>query len=382
MKIAVVGGGPAGSCASYLLAKKGAEVLLFDHKIPWEKPCGGGITWKGIKSFTFLQEAALNPFIASEVEFISPEDKHQIIPLENPIYVFSRKELSRYLLKMTEDSGVIHLREKVRKIRESTEGWEIVTSERSCKSRLLIGADGSHSLVRRTLGNKLDKNCLSYSLSALVKDKFEGRVIIKFVNGLSGYLWIFPRKEVTSIGICSDLASLDRQKIKKTFIQFFAEKYNYPCKGLKLQTAVLPIVSKNGLENNKISGERWALIGDAAGFADPIMGEGNYYALRSAELLVESINGDSVHQYPVLLEKDFLPQLVKSAQLKPTFYSPQFLKRMFFYLNNSPNVRRIAAKVMEGEIGYLELKRKLLSISPRVGVEVLITSIKRLFSFR
>ena len=55
--IAIVGGGPAGSLAGTMLAAGGRQVHLFDEKLAWEKPCGGGVTHKALQQYPFLAEA-------------------------------------------------------------------------------------------------------------------------------------------------------------------------------------------------------------------------------------------------------------------------------------------------------------------------------------
>jgi geranylgeranyl reductase family protein len=380
MKIGVVGAGAAGSYASYLLAEKGEEVTLFDHKVPWEKPCGGGVTWKGIKSFPFLKDNALQPSLATEVKFISPEDNSQLISLPDPIYTFSRKKLGSYLLHKAEEAGAHHRKERVLKVRENAQGWEIITNESSYPCDLLIGADGAQSIVRRMLGIKLDKNRWCLGLLALAQGDFGSTLIIKFVAGLSGYIWIFPRRDVASIGICSDLTAARIGEMKDTLIQFLKRECNFTGSGAQFKSAVIPVVSEEDFKHNKISGRSWALVGDAAGFADPITGEGIYYALRSAQLLVESYENDGFLDYPGRLKKDFLPHLITAARLKKKFYTTSFMKRMFFWIGNSPSVKRIVPQVMNGGVGYVQLKRKLMCLAPLAAAEALYSTLSRRFS--
>jgi len=59
--IAIVGGGPAGAFAAELLAAGGKKVLLFDEKLAWEKPCGGGLTHKALSQYPFSARLDLNP---------------------------------------------------------------------------------------------------------------------------------------------------------------------------------------------------------------------------------------------------------------------------------------------------------------------------------
>jgi glycine/D-amino acid oxidase-like deaminating enzyme len=46
--IAIVGAGPAGARAAWVLARQGARVTIFDASHPREKPCGGGVTGRAL----------------------------------------------------------------------------------------------------------------------------------------------------------------------------------------------------------------------------------------------------------------------------------------------------------------------------------------------
>ena len=52
--VAVLGGGPAGAFAAERLAAAGLKVVVFDEKLAWEKPCGGGLTYKAYREYPFL----------------------------------------------------------------------------------------------------------------------------------------------------------------------------------------------------------------------------------------------------------------------------------------------------------------------------------------
>ena len=52
--VAVLGGGPAGAFAAERLAQAGLKTILFDEKLAWEKPCGGGLTYKAYHQYPFL----------------------------------------------------------------------------------------------------------------------------------------------------------------------------------------------------------------------------------------------------------------------------------------------------------------------------------------
>src|ERR1700732_3335789 len=53
-RVAVLGGGPAGAFAAAQLASAGLDTVVLDEKLAWEKPCGGGLTYKGYHQYPFL----------------------------------------------------------------------------------------------------------------------------------------------------------------------------------------------------------------------------------------------------------------------------------------------------------------------------------------
>ena len=69
--IAIVGGGPAGALAATQLATGGKDVLLFDEKLAWEKPCGGGLTHRALQQYPFLAEAASQDVRLNRISLIA-----------------------------------------------------------------------------------------------------------------------------------------------------------------------------------------------------------------------------------------------------------------------------------------------------------------------
>ena len=53
-QIAIVGGGPSGAMCGERLARAGPEVTIYDERLAWEKPCGGGLTHKAVSAYPFL----------------------------------------------------------------------------------------------------------------------------------------------------------------------------------------------------------------------------------------------------------------------------------------------------------------------------------------
>src|SRR5271165_3734188 len=97
-RVAVLGGGPAGAFAAAELARAGREVLLFDEKLAWEKPCGGGLTDKALARWSFLRDVEVERKWISDCELIAPSGRKASFQLDRPIAIFSRRALNGLLL--------------------------------------------------------------------------------------------------------------------------------------------------------------------------------------------------------------------------------------------------------------------------------------------
>src|SRR6266699_4502848 len=104
-RIAIVGGGPAGSFAAAELAQAGREVLLFDEKLAWEKPCGGALTDKAIAHWPFLREASVERNWTRDCELIAPSGRQVSFHLDRQIAIFSRLALNGLMLDRARDAG-------------------------------------------------------------------------------------------------------------------------------------------------------------------------------------------------------------------------------------------------------------------------------------
>ena len=98
MKVAVLGGGPSGAFAAEKLASAGVQTVVFDEKLAWEKPCGGGLTWKAYSQYPFLPDSATPKKIVTETVLAAPESAPVTLKLDQPLLIFSRYDLNAMLL--------------------------------------------------------------------------------------------------------------------------------------------------------------------------------------------------------------------------------------------------------------------------------------------
>jgi flavin-dependent dehydrogenase len=127
--------------------------------------------------------------------------------------------------------------------------------------------------------------------------------------------------------------------------------------------ARIPGLAPETLDARRAAGDDWALLGDAAGFADPVTGEGIYYALRSAELFAECYLSGDVNSYELKWRADFGRELRRASKMRRRFYGDfwggPFTDRMIKLARAHPGIRRTLRELVTGDQGYVDLKRTL-----------------------
>src|SRR5204863_4682695 len=103
--IAVLGGGPAGALAAERCASAGLRTILFDEKLAWEKPCGGGITYKAYHQYPFLLNNSAPKKSVEQTVIGAPTAGEVTLDLARPLIVYARKDLNQLLLDRAAAAG-------------------------------------------------------------------------------------------------------------------------------------------------------------------------------------------------------------------------------------------------------------------------------------
>src|SRR5215471_6495941 len=105
-EIAIIGAGPAGAHLASRLAAEGRDVILFDPKGAWEKPCGGGVPTRAIREFGFLLENSGYPCkLIRQITMISPLERRVTLTLDEPFAIYSREVLNGLVLDRAVEAG-------------------------------------------------------------------------------------------------------------------------------------------------------------------------------------------------------------------------------------------------------------------------------------
>jgi len=374
MQIAVVGGGPAGSWASIQLAKIGHNVTLIDSLAPWEKPCGGGVTTKTLGQFGIFKSDLPRVDIERITVFFGDKDSVSITPL-SPLAVVSRQELGKYLLAEATRAGVRIVTDRVTEIKDQKKRWIISGRETEFEADFLVGADGATSMVRRATGHGLKPEDLCVTLGYFINGSFPAHMKIFFVPSFEGYIWSFPRPNHVSYGLITRSGPAWNTRARTLLANFIeADLGPLAMDQAEFYSAPVPCLGPQTWKKNPISGDRWALVGDAAGLVDPITGEGIYSAFRSAQLLAETI--DRPGAYSQAIANDIGRELSRASGMYKTFYRGHFLggdfrRRTIQLARRSRTVRQVLGNLISGNQSYVNLKKTLFYSIPSVGWDLI-----------
>ncbi|MEN8198929.1 MAG: NAD(P)/FAD-dependent oxidoreductase [Thermodesulfobacteriota bacterium] len=278
----IIGAGPGGLSCAAKLAEQGVESLVLERKKQiGSKVCAGGITWSGLISRvpeTLVEKSFPSQYIRTPLQKVTIEEDKPIIATVNRI------KLGQHMADQAKQAGaMLRTNTLVRSIKKNS----LLIEDRECGKQEeihftnLVGADGSNSLVRRYLRLPCEQVGLgiNYMVPGDLK-RMEWHLNNSFFA--NGYGWIFPHQDVFSIGAYADRSAISPSSLKANLIRWAAEQ------GVRLEDQELSAEPINYDFRGWNFGNIF-LIGDAAGLASGLTGEGIYPAIVSGEEVAATI---------------------------------------------------------------------------------------------
>jgi geranylgeranyl reductase family protein len=365
-RIAVLGGGPAGAFAAERLARAGLDTRVFDEKLAWEKPCGGGLTYKAYRDYPFLINNDTPKKIINDTFLAAPKAGAVKMALSRPLVIYSRLDLNRMLLDRAEQAGAQLEKTRVLEVERTGKGWLLKTRQGSLETDFCIVATGARNPLRN-VGTQWTAADTMYALGYYVPSQ-QDHIDIQFLPNLEGYIWVFPRCGHLSVGICGkgEPAHALRARLER-----YMQEKGIGYKDAAFYGHMLPSLETSGWKKNRVAGDGWLAVGDAAGLVDPITGEGLYYAMRSGDLASQVALNEShsfaekAHAYRSLLRNEFIADLEFGASIARRVFVGRFLfstvpARMVGFVRRSPRFRALIEDLFAGTQPYLGLKSRLL----------------------
>jgi menaquinone-9 beta-reductase len=291
--VAIAGAGPAGvACAVALLRRDpslaGRIVLIDRARFPRDKPCGGGLTGHALDAMAALGLRLEVAHIASPRADVVFGRRRREVVLPRPVVIVRRREFDASLLEQARALRVEVVEgTALRDYRVRDGGVDLDTSAGPLRARVLVGAEGAASLVRRRLMPRRTRKRPLRLLRAEVPDGagWGDAMLYDFTPmaaGLRGYLWVFPAPEGRlNVGIMHvptapppDLAGLLGRRLAELGVTLGAEPHGWPAWPWRGHAA--------------LAAPHRILIGDAAGI-DALTGEGIAVGMEQAMVAAATI---------------------------------------------------------------------------------------------
>jgi len=361
--VIVVGAGPAGATLSYELVKKGIGVLVLEkEKLPRYKCCAGGVTSKTAKLLDFDISEVVEDAIY-EVSFTFNLGNAYVGQHSQPlIYTVMRDVFDYFLVTRAQQLGAVLIDDqKVTRIRVSADWVEVSTADDIFRSRLVVGADGAYSVVAKELGIGRSVEYIAGMESEIIVPeeelaKWKSRIQIDLGCIPGGYAWVFPKRDHLSIGagcLASKARHLDHDH-QKFLNSLSIGSYTIA----RSNSHLIPTCTKGRL----VWQDKALLLGDAAGLADSLTGEGIYNAIQSAQLAAPVVENSlargkvELQDYQQVVEQKIMSELRIAHKLSKFFV--RFPRLAFGMLDRSDEAWRTICNLMVGEIDYAAIKGK------------------------
>lgn len=306
----IVGAGLAGCTLGNLLLKEKQSVIILENLDLKKKNklCGGMVTSKAYRLLIKIYGDKIKKINFQKYDTFKVKNNEITKEIKNQsIYTIYRKDLDDFVAnEFKQNGGKILDKTSYEKI--DFKNKIIYISGKSFKYDNLVGADGVFSKVRSDLTGRKQKMNFAIESESFTKDKI---IQIDFLNHFKGYAWTISNNKSNLIGL-GDVSQ--KKDIKNIFLNYFHLENTDSMRGAFLPTGNNVVLKK---------GDTF-FIGDAAGLASPVIGEGIYYALSSAYNLSKSMN----YSYKIRMWKDrfiifshrISKQLIYNTYIRNFFY--------------------------------------------------------------
>jgi geranylgeranyl reductase family protein len=374
----VIGAGPAGSAAARKAAQLGLKTLLLEkERIPRKKLCGGGITPKVLKLLDFKLPDAIIESAPTSARLHVGHNCFRFHSSHPLVYMTSREKFDTLLAEKAAEAGAeVKDDTLVQNLAMHDSFVGVQTRQGSFETKIVIGCDGTGGPTARVthLYERWAPNEVAYAIESEVR---VGEVAVRDFMGPeryfdlyfgvspAGYGWVFPKDDHLTVGVGCRLSRLsDGQELFRDFLRNITElkKFEVP----NPQAHLIPL---GGAAHVMASGDRVLLAGDSAGFAEPLLGEGIYFAIWAGQIAAEvaedacrrgRFDGGFLQKYERRCANSFGVDFDSAFRLAKSSYLENYdMDRLATFFFSNEKFHQCMIGLMDGSMRYRDVQRKL-----------------------
>ncbi len=325
--VIVAGGGPAGAAAAFTAAQAGMRVCLIDKaEFPRAKLCGGGLTERCRVQFETVFEQSLPAAIVGDSDqmlFLMAGEA--LSRMDGRLHLTMRRAFDAHMVALARAAGAVAVLGDAVDVIDPAARTLRLKSGRTLRFGHLVGADGVSSTVAKQLfGAAFDPRAIGFGLEVevpradLPKQGDDAEIDFGVANW--GYGWVFPKRETFTIGV----GGVHRRNpyLRERLNAYLTAKGLDPAR-YKVKGQYLPFGGRRPAPGRG----RILLCGDAAGFVDPITGEGIGYAIESGAAAGAAIAQAAAAGRP---DTAFALYLKATAPIRRSLRQARFWRRLIF----------------------------------------------------
>jgi len=309
--VIVVGGGPGGSTAAWRLARAGVRPLLLDAAVfPRVKICAGWVTPEALADVEVDPEKyphTLQPFTACRFGFAGKI--HETRWRRPASYGIVRSEFDHHLLERARAAGAdVRDGARVTAVTRAGIGVRVVSERGVFTAPLVIGAGGHHCPAAKAFGQVSEREEVVIAQESETRLPADRLGTLRDVAttpelyvepDLKGYGWYFPKEDVLNIGIGVVAGpGVDLPRRRDALVASLRTSGHLPA-DLRIEPFRGHAYVVRRRAPRRLAGEGFCLVGDAAGLARDLSGEGIGPAIRSGILAAEAVEAHLRHGNPI-----------------------------------------------------------------------------------
>jgi geranylgeranyl reductase len=349
LRVAVVGGGPAGACAAETLAKGGCETFLIERKMDNCKPCGGAIPLCMVGEFDLPEEIIDRK--VTKMKMISPSnravDVGQTLNDKEYIGMCRREVMDDFLRKRAKSLGANLVNGLFMKLEDPGVGNGAITihyndyeadakvgEAKTMEVDVVIGADGANSRVAKNI----DAGEYDYAIAFQERIKIPDEKMEYYKDLAEMYVgddvspdfygWVFPKYDHVAVGT----GTVVNKTAIKTYQAAMRKRAEEKCAGGKIIRVEAHPIPEHP-RPRRVQG-RVTLVGDAAGYVTKCSGEGIYFAAKSGRMAAEAVVEKSQNGTLAVDEADLRSYLDKWDRKYWATYKVLDILQKVFYRSN------------------------------------------------